>query len=240
MKKAFLFIIFSLGLVLPVMAQQAEKGESKTRQELQSVLASKDEKLLVQAIRFGSDRTKANCIKSLAEKSSISDETLSVIKQYMGYGVTYGNRGNYLDTSWYVRKEAAWALAKLLAGKKRIDGIHAMLEVLREEPMLQVRMALIYALGKIGDARAVPALIEKVRFAREGSIVYAAIIALGEIGHPEAFAELLDMSEHGQYTKTIKRAAIEALSKIEWSNGDSSGGGTTSAPATTTTTTTGP
>ena len=79
------------------------------------------------------------------------------------------------------------------------------------EPSTPVRAA--HLLGRIGDQRAVPALIRTVETTRDVYLARASIRALGEIGSPEAIWFLRGLTAHP--AKLIGEEAERALSSRE-------------------------
>jgi hypothetical protein len=79
------------------------------------------------------------------------------------------------------------------------------------EPSTPVRAA--HLLGRIGDQRAVPALIRTVETTRDVYLARACIRALGEIGSPEAIRFLCGLTAHP--ARLIGEEAERALSSRE-------------------------
>jgi HEAT repeats len=77
------------------------------------------------------------------------------------------------------------------------------------EPSTPVRAA--HLLGRIGDQRAVPALIRAVETTRDVYLARASIRALGEIGSPEAIRFLGSLTGHP--ARLIGEEAERALSR---------------------------
>jgi hypothetical protein len=69
-------------------------------------------------------------------------------------------------------------------------------------------------LGRLGDARAVPPLMEKLRFDRDPDVRAASAWALGEIGDPRA-AEYLERATVYDKKKGVREAAEKALLRLE-------------------------
>ena len=70
------------------------------------------------------------------------------------------------------------------------------------------------SLGKIGDQRAAPPLIELLRRDLDVDTRGTAIFALGEIGAPEAVDILAHIAQTDE-NQTLRRVASEAKNKIE-------------------------
>lgn len=103
-----------------------------------------------------------------------------------------------------VRKEVVEALVR--HGSK-VTGL--LIEHLDSED-LETRQAAVIALGRIGDARAVPALVRVV--ASDGELIIPAAGALAKIGDPRAFDALLDLIGHTD--AAVRQAAIAAINSL--------------------------
>ncbi len=88
------------------------------------------------------------------------------------------------------------------------EGVSALLMALTD-PNPNVRYAVVEALGKIGDARAIPFLLELIE--RDEWTQFPAIEALGRIGDPAAIPILLKQAESSSW---LRVAAIEALGRL--------------------------
>jgi HEAT repeat protein len=74
---------------------------------------------------------------------------------------------------------------------------------------LEVRRAAVVALGRIGDTKATPAVVEKLN---EESLTIDAANALARIGDPEAVDGLLNLL--GNTDASIRQAAVSALNSV--------------------------
>ena len=79
-----------------------------------------------------------------------------------------------------------------------------------QAPDLEVRRAAVTALGRIGDERAVPALLALLGQNDELLVLTAAALAM--IGDDRAYAPLRDLLGHGD--GAVRRAAISALNSL--------------------------
>jgi HEAT repeat protein len=79
-----------------------------------------------------------------------------------------------------------------------------------ESEDLEIRKAAVLALGRIGDARAVPALIEVLE--EDAELTIAAADALAKIGDPRAFESLL--ARVGDPSAAVRQAVIGALNSL--------------------------
>ncbi|HEX7317533.1 MAG TPA: HEAT repeat domain-containing protein [Pyrinomonadaceae bacterium] len=75
---------------------------------------------------------------------------------------------------------------------------------------LEIRKAAVVALGRIGDARAVPALIEVLD--EDAELVIAAADALAKIGDPRAFEALLTLV--GDANAGVRQSVVGALNSL--------------------------
>lgn len=75
---------------------------------------------------------------------------------------------------------------------------------------LEIRKAAAFALGRIGDARAVPALVEALE--EDEEIVIAAADALAKIGDPRAFESLL--ARVGDPHAAVRQSVVGALNSL--------------------------
>lgn len=85
-----------------------------------------------------------------------------------------------------------------------------------------MKQLVLASLGKIGDARAVPPVIELLRRERDAETRGTAIFALGEIGAPES-VEVVERIAQTDEDPAVRRVATEAKSKIEARNRTISG-----------------
>lgn len=102
------------------------------------------------------------------------------------------------------RKEVAEALVR--HGKRVTD---LLIEQLDAED-IETRKAVIVALGRIGDARAVPALVAAIN--RDDELTIPVAGALGKIGDRRAFDALLELI--GDSDAAVRQAAISAINSL--------------------------
>jgi HEAT repeat protein len=93
--------------------------------------------------------------------------------------------------------------------QQEIDVLHALLE--DEDPA--VRRYTILALGDLGDARSVPALLEHVH-TTDLEIKLAAIDSLGDIGGREGVAALSAVASDVREDRDVRFAALSALEEL--------------------------
>src|SRR5262249_20092920 len=122
---------------------------------------------------------------------------------------------------WMEGEEIERALTRLLAhATARKEVVEALVrhgarvtELLIEQldsDDVEARQAAMIVLGRIGDARAVPALVRVLREDDELAIVAAA--ALAKIGDRRAFEALLGLIGHPQ--PAVRQAAVAAINSI--------------------------
>ncbi len=122
---------------------------------------------------------------------------------------------------WLADAEAEAALARMLGhAKVRKDVVEALVrhgervtELLIEQLSVDetdTRIAAVIALGRVGDRRAVPALLDLLRHDPELVVITAG--ALARIGDPRALEPLLDVLSRPE--TAVRQAAIAALNSL--------------------------
>jgi HEAT repeat protein len=108
------------------------------------------------------------------------------------------------------QKVAAEAENRLIRfGEKAVEPLLATVD--HEDP--QVRFRAVWALGKIGDARALPAILRLTEDPDE-RVAYDAVLALGELGDPRAMPRLREIAAGPADERTLDSAARTALVKL--------------------------
>ncbi len=110
-----------------------------------------------------------------------------------------------IETDLFVREDITWALVKL--GQAGVLPLMALLQ--SDKP--QVRHDAAHALGKIGDNRAVPALMAAV-CDTDRVVVFKAMFALGQIGDASAIPALLPFL--GNEPKEIREMLTQVLEQF--------------------------
>lgn len=135
------------------------------------------------------------------------------IKYYASYGLLLLGQdavphltGGLSHSHYLVRKTCAELLGKLGAP----DGTLPLLALLGRETTYSVKSAVIRSLGKIGDMRAVPALLTQLQ-ARHYRFSKDAAQAFSNLHHPTAVPTLLTMLNEYRY----QRPAIRALGAMK-------------------------
>lgn len=221
LKKIFTLIFIFVLSTVSVFAQDEESEDSanKPREALTKdfvdALANQDESLLLSAIEMGSPEVKALCFQALSESGASSDLLIQAINRYVGYGLT-GKTPSNSDSE--VRYQALKA-AKTAVAESSVQAISSMLYAERETFNI---IAAIQALGEIGNAKAVPALLFHLRLGRTQGIVYEVAVALGKIGDYSALADLVYLAQDDRYFIAVRQAAIDAIRNINPPSSDSS------------------
>jgi HEAT repeat protein len=92
------------------------------------------------------------------------------------------------------------------------DGVERLVEALRGGESFRVRATAAVALGRLADARALPALQEALRSDGSYAVRAAACAALGRVGDPAALPGLIDgLRDPDEY---VRAAAEEAMSRF--------------------------
>jgi HEAT repeat protein len=132
-----------------------------------------------------------------------------------------GLRALALVLGWMEGEAIERAMTKLLgratARKEVVEALvrygsrvtELLIEQLRSED-LETRQAAVIALGRIGDARAVPALVRVLT--TDDELVVAAAGALAKVGDRRAFEALLELIGHPQ--PAVRQAVIAAINSI--------------------------
>lgn len=118
------------------------------------------------------------------------------------------------------RKQAA----RLLGHRKEALAVRALSELCKTAEARDLRMTAAFALGKIGNTEAIPALLDRVFDPDEDIMVStAACISLGKVGDPavlEPLRRVIDERKHGRgwadlpIERDIYCAAIDGISRL--------------------------
>ena len=138
------------------------------------------------------------------------------------------------DESDEVKLWAAFSLGEL-KGKAAADDLLSLLKAVPEAATRTyfvagkkgenrgdiVRRNVCWALGEIGDPKAVEALLKEVRDGRDWEVRYYSALSLGKIGDPRALPVLRDVAGNDPYqrewekTYIVREQAKKAIVKIE-------------------------
>ncbi|MEI0524320.1 HEAT repeat domain-containing protein [Brachyspira murdochii] len=231
LKKIFIVTLMFAFSLSSVFAQDTTTTETTTesegnkpREELSQnfvdALAGQDERLLISAIEGGSPQVKALCFKALSEKGANSEALLEAINRYVSYGL---NAPSTQNSDSMVRYQALQA-AKAAKSETSVEYISQMLYSEQETSNI---IAAAQALGEIGSAKGVPALLFQLRLAKTQAIVYEVAVALGKIGDQAALSDLIDLAQNDQYFVVVRQAAVDAIKNIKPASGDNGGSSTT-------------
>ena len=163
-------------------------ADDRVLDQLISALLSPDWVVRMHAVkavnRLGDGKAASTLVLLLQDKvPAVRDEAVSALKNLAQAGL-----GPLLEalhhSDWRVRLKATEALGELGLP----DAVPGLLRVLAQDPDTAIRQDAARALGKIGDGRAVEALIVAADSERLRS---CAIEALGNIGDPRALGFLL-------------------------------------------------
>lgn len=223
LKKIFILTLIFVFSAISVFAQEEEESEESAikprealMQDFVDALASQDESLLLSAIEMGSPQVKALCFQALSESGASSDLLIQAINRYVNYGLsTLGSSNSDSEVRYQALKAAKTALSE-----SSVQAISSMLYAERETFNI---IAAIQALGEIGSAKAVPALLFHLRLGRTQGIVYEAAVALGKIGDYSALSDLVYLAQDEKYFLAVRQAAVDAIRNINppSSDGDS-------------------
>jgi HEAT repeat protein len=117
-----------------------------------------------------------------------------------------------------IRLEAAAGLGQYGALHEDVsrlpDAVPSLVDMLQGDPVHDLRLAAAYSLGAVGDARAVPELIESLRTSDDDPGMQLVIAkALGKIGDPRAVQALAEVMQGG-LSRCLSVAASKALERI--------------------------
>ena len=94
----------------------------------------------------------------------------------------------------------------------RVTAVDALIDAMKD-PNPQVRFRAVWALGKIGDSRAYPTIVE-LTHDPDSAVSYDAIMALGELGDARAVEPLIELVRRYDEDEVPAGAAGNALAKI--------------------------
>jgi len=123
--------------------------------------------------------------------------------------ITYDTLVKRLEDSDQKVKLAAIAALKEWPHKSALRGL---LKLLHNNKEKKLQEALVVVLGKIGDASAIPQLLEVVH-GEDRDLPRAAVDALGRIGGPDAVRELIKILNDEAGDSDLRIAAIRALGR---------------------------
>ncbi len=227
MKKIVVLISILLLICLPVFAQEEDpEGDPYSAD-------NPEEGLTLEDIFIGLQEIPIESIEAIIEsadnpelllkaveilKANGSAEAVELLVEMLAIGQTNQKvvNGVVQNDYWQVRVAACIALGELGTP----EAVDALINTLINDSDLMVKAYAAYALGMIGDKKATQYLITmleryKTEFSSKSApFIYMLVKALGDIGDPEAFAILLEVSQ-GSFPGYIKQTAIESIKKIQ-------------------------
>lgn len=223
----FLLIILFLfpGLIFAQQQQQSgsnnkystETPEDLTLEELFLGLQNVPVDSLAQIVQAGDDHDLLLVtIQMLAANKS--KEAIDLLIKILDIGVNNvkTENGVIVNNFWDVRVEAAYILGEL----KAKEAVPKLVELLQKDNDPIVKAYVAMALGKIGDTSVVPLLINLLQMYKSeykssnAPLIYGLIVALGDLGDPQAYGVLLEVSQ-GNYPMYIRQMAIQSIKKIQ-------------------------
>ncbi len=188
-----IFLIISVAVVVFVLKFVNDKKKMRTRQELERVIAEeKAKKAQVEA------EERARLEQAEAEEKAKRDKVEAGIRA----------RREQSEADAKTRREQEGSRTSEIWMKKDAE---ALIEELGS-PSAANRFHAAYFLGMKKEKSAVNALIAALQD-RDGNVVANVIIALGEIGDPQALEPLRKLNGAG--VEKIRRIAIEKIRKIK-------------------------
>lgn len=224
-KKLIIVLVFVAIFSISIFAQEGEDNNPYNTEE--------PENLTLEELFLGLQNIPLESVKTVIEagnnhdllltmiqvlKNKGDDESVDLLMDVLDIGIknVSTQNGKILNDFWDVRVEACIALGELKAKK----AVKKLQETLISDPDPIVKTYAAIALGKIGDKSAVPTLINMLNYykseyrSQTAPLFYGIIVALGDLGDPQAFAILLEISQ-GPYPQFIKQTAITSIKKIQ-------------------------
>jgi hypothetical protein len=202
------FMLFGGGMIL------AQESDEEFLENFD--LASKEDYIML--IYEGSHDNQLLAVNKLAEMATGGDEEVYQALVFgLQQGTIYVRRkfNKVINDFWDVRAVSAYALGEM-GDKRALFHLHNTLEY---DPDNYVRAAAIVAIGKIGDPESIKTLLRVIKTSSssgiDDTVVLGCVNALGDIGDRQAFLPLLEVMR-GDFRRSIRNAAREALLKLEW------------------------
>ncbi|MCX8058137.1 MAG: HEAT repeat domain-containing protein [Spirochaetes bacterium] len=233
MKKSFQFIIIIFLIISSlnyiVFAQQQQQSgsnndkystvapEDLTLEELFLGLKNVPLDSLVPIVQAGDDHDLLLIVVQMLAANK-SKEAIDLLIKILDIGVNNVKveNGVIVNNFWDVRVEAAYVLGEL----KAKDAVPKLIEILQKDNDPIVKAYIAMALGKIGDKTVVPVLINLLQIYKNeykssnAPLIYGIIVALGDLGDPQAYGVLLEVSQ-GNFPMYIRQIAIQSIKKIQ-------------------------
>ena len=153
--------------------------------------------------KFGDERAVPGLIGSLRDSDAdIRKASAEALGSIGGQGAVPRLIDSLEDPETRVRMAATRTLVQLDLKEHREEAVTALIEVMRNDRGLifddeldELRAEAATALGKLGDRRAVPALMEAIRDRHRDGLVLNALRALGDIADPRTAPEIIEFVE---------------------------------------------
>ena len=229
-KSALIFIFFIIFLIIPALSvfgqdpYSVEEPENLTLEQIFLGLQEIPMDQLALIIETGSNHDLIlTAIELLVNNGSPEAKELLMKALEIGVKNVQAENGEITNDWWDIRVEACIALGKL----KAVEAVDALIATLVEDSDPIVKTYAAIALGQIGDKRAVAPLIHMLDYFKgnytstTAPLMYGIISALGDIGSPDAFGVLLEVSQ-GPYPSFIRQSAIMAIKKIQFAVAETS------------------
>lgn len=224
-KKFIMIFILVFIMSLTIFAQEGEDNSPYNTEQ--------PENLTLEELFLGLQNIPLESVKTVIEagnnhdllltmieilKNKGDEESINLLMDVLDIGIknVSTQNGRILNNFWDVRVEACIALGEL----KAKNAVKKLQDTLINDPDPIVKTYAAIALGKIGDKSAVPTLINILNYykseyrSQTAPLFYGLIVALGDLGDPQAFAILLEISQ-GPYPQFIKQTAITSIKKIQ-------------------------
>jgi HEAT repeat protein len=201
------FIVI-LAILCPVLAQQSfeiytEKLRNGTIEEKRNTLYSlrnlssePASRIAVIALKDSSEIIRATATHSILSLSS--DEAYELLLPLLN------------EKAAFVRKETAYALGKT----RNIKGTESLLKILQKDKDIEVRGAAAFALGLIGDAKAVDFLVVALKN-KNLFVQRSAARSLGQIGHQRGLSPLESKLLDPKIDDDVRREVTWAILEIK-------------------------
>lgn len=191
-------------------------AQENTGQYLQNIKGPSIEDF-IKLIYEGSREDQLVAINIFARTGSTEDEVIEALLYCLQEGTFFVKRraGTIINNFWDVRARSAEVLGDI-GDPCALPQLHM---VLMRDPDPIVRSCAATAIGKIGQPESIRFLDRAIKITDiTGSnevVILSCVNALGEIGDPDAFLSLYEVTR-GRFKSHIKLAARDALEKLNW------------------------
>jgi HEAT repeat protein len=209
-KLLILVIIFSIAVFNIAYGQENGKEEA-----FDPKTAGKQD--YIKLLYDGSQESKLMAVKWLSDFGVKGDDVIEAFVYGLQQGtlVVQREKNKVINDFSDVRAASAKALGEI-GDPKALPDLYISL---RYDHDLNVQKEAAYAIGSIGREESIEHLLGTIEAANhygpDDILIIACIKAIGEIGSDDGFYPLLDILR-GDFGRTVKLAAREALNKIDW------------------------